>query len=408
MNENNSFDNHNTTSIIWLLILNIGYLFVLPFNNVLLTYVFRIPALALIVVLILRCYNFALQRYRASLFLLGFICILNSLRYIEDFSFSTVLSVFSLFALACLVIISPTITLTDRLKKWIYLLSVGAVLVLTFHCFAPYSHLSRTHEGRIYSAIYLTFGMGNSNFAGIVAFLAYSCVWITSSYENTKSKIITFLVAGWALYMIYETYCRSALAAALVIPLASFLLRNIKLNKWLLYAVCAIPFIFVPVYIYISEIASSGMGMEVMGKSVFSGRQFVYMSYIERLSDGVDYIFGTFIKGPFNNAHNGPLSIFVSVGILGCIVYYYIIINRLKLCNDEAEAFRSKAAIYVILAMFIESCGESSLFLGGMGSIVFFFIVYIYASANVQDDEDDEAEYIIESTNENCVNKSSY
>ena len=100
------------------------------------------------------------------------------------------------------------------------------------------------------------------------------------------------------------------------------------------------------------------------------------------MSDDIDYVVGTFAHNPFNNAHNAPLSIFVSLGAIGCFAFFYILINRLKLDNTLVCSFTAKAAIYAIIAIFIESCGEASLFLGGFPCVIFFFIIYVFASYN--------------------------
>lgn len=363
-----------------MLILNIGYLFVLPFNDVLLTYVFRIPALILIAIIIFKNYPYSYPKYRVSLFVIGLICIINILRAHNALSFDLVLSIISIYSLLLLAIISTTISIDKQFRKRIFILSCIAALILTFHSFAPYGHLGRSHEGIIFSTPYLTFGFGNSNFAGINAFLVFSCIWISSSFDTFKSKFFTILIAGWVLYMIFETNCRSAFAAALIVPLASVIFRNYKLKEWIIYIACIIPFIFVPFYINFAS--ETNADIEVMGKSVVSGRQIVYQSYLDKLNESIDFVIGTFDNTPFNNAHNAPLSIFVSIGAVGCFAFFYILINRLIRDNRKAISFTSKAAIFALIAIFIESCGEASLFLGGFPCVIFFFLIYIFASCN--------------------------
>lgn len=380
MNGGDTLKRDNASLVIWMLILNIGYLFVYPFNNILLTYIFRLPALMLIAFIIVKNYTYSFPKYVVPLLILGVLCLLNIIRCPDSLTFDLILSIASIYSLLLLVIVSPKISIGIRLRRHIFILSIITAMVLTLHAFAPYGHLARSHEGVIFSTPYLTFGFGNSNFAGINAFLVFSCIWISSSYNSFRSKLFTLLVSGWVLYMIFETNCRSAFAAALLVPIASIILRRFHLKNILLYIGCLIPFIFVPFYINFAN--DTDANVEVMGKSVVSGRQIVYQAYLDRMSDDIDYVVGTFAHKPFNNAHNAPLSIFVSLGAIGCFAFFYILINRLKLDNTLACSFTAKAAIYAIIAIYIESCGEASLFLGGFPCVILFFIIYVFASYN--------------------------
>lgn len=374
------FDNTNTSIIIILLILNIGYIAVFPLGNVMLTYIFRIPALALIVLMIVRIYKFSRPQYKFSLMLFGLICLINIIRMKEVFTFDLFLSIFSVFCLLFLVIVSSAIKTTPKLQRGIYFVSLFAALVMTIHYFMPYAHLARMHDGTLFYAIYLTFGFGNSNFAGIIAFLIYCSIWISARYKSFWNRMITLACSGWMLYMIYETNCRSALAAAILVPLGTILFKKIRLKKIFIYLACSIPFLFVPFYINLAK--DTDVNIEIMGKGMISGREKVYANFLDHLNSLTDWMVGTFDNSPFDNAHNGPLSIFISVGIIGCLCFFHIIINRLIRYNKTVISHTAKAAVFSIIAIFIESCGEASLFLGGFPSIIFIFLFFVLADSN--------------------------
>lgn len=373
-------DNTNTLIITILLIMNLGYLAVFPLGNAMLTYLFRIPALILIILLILRTYAFSRPKYQIPLILFGMACLTNIIRMRGIFTFDLFLSLFSVFCLLYLVIISSAITITPKLQRAIYVLSLWAALIMTIHFIMPYSHLARTHNGTTLFVRYLTFGYGNSNLAGIIAFLIYCSIWISASFKGFWNKAMTLLCSGWMLYLIFETNCRSAFAAAILVPLGTIIFSNHKFNNSFIYLACAVPFLFVPFYIKLAKNTSENI--EIMGKGMISGRENVYAEYFDHLQDTTDWILGTFDNVPFANAHNGPLSIYVSIGIIGCISFFYIIINRLIRYNKIAKSHTAKAAIFSIIAIFIESCGESSLFLGGFASIIFIFLFFAFANSH--------------------------
>lgn len=374
------FDNTNTLIIVILLILNVGYLAVFPLGSAMLTYVFRIPALVLILLLIVRNYAISRPQYKFPLMIFGLACLTNIIRMREGFSFDLFLSIFSVFCLLFLIIISSAITITPKLQRSIYILSLLAAMVMTVHSFMPYSHLARAHDGTLFIATYLTFGYGNSNFAGIVAFLIYCSIWMSARYKGFWKRVITLLWSGWMLYLIFETNCRSAFIAAILVPVATILFRHIKLNKIFIYLASAVPFLFVPFYINLAK--DTEENIEIMGKGMISGREKVYEYFLENLHGTADWILGTFDFAPFSNAHNGPLAIYMSVGIIGCLSFFYIIVNRLVRYNKNAMSHTAKAAVFSVIAVFIESCGESSLFLGGFPCIVFFFLFYAFANSH--------------------------
>lgn len=365
----------------WLLFLGVGYLLVLPYDSIVLTYLFRIPALTIISLIIIQRFSSTKPKYLLPITIIIAVCIFNILRMTDDvFNFDIFLSIYSLFSLLLLIIISPTIRRTNKLRNIIAFWSIIAIVILTIHSIAPYSHLARNHHGQYFESPYMTFGYGNSNFAGIIALLIYCCIWSSASYKKLRSKIYISLIIGWTLFLIFQTNCRSAFAAALCIPVASFLFSKYKLPKWLLIITCLIPFLFVPFYMDFAN--DPAANTEVMGKNVLSGRQIIYQAHLDKLKYLEDYILGSFDNHPFNNAHNGPLSIFVSLGIVGTTAFFFIIINRLILDNKHVNTFQGKCAIYSILTIFIESCGEAHLFLGGFPSIIFIFIIFIIASDN--------------------------
>lgn len=362
-----------------LLLCSVGHTAVLPIIHIIggLAYSFRILGLICITLLTVQCFPKSKPKYYFALLGLLVLCIVNILLTDTGITFDLFLSVFSVFSLLFLTIISSNIRVDNSLRKSIYQLSLLGTIVLTIHSFAPYSHFTGQFE-----SIYLTYGFDNSNFAGITTFLLYCAVLIAANYKKKVILIFTLAIAGWLLYLILLTNCRSAFVAAILVPFAMILFGRYRLPNILLYLACAIPFIFVPFYLNFVDNATENV--EIMGKGVASGREDVYQDYLERLEEDYQYVIGTFHSDPFTNAHNGPLSYFVSLGALGTVFAFFIIIDKLRRYNNQAASVNAKCAIFVILSVFIESCGEASLFLGGFPGIVYFFIFFVIGASDTK------------------------
>lgn len=364
----------NTTLIRLLLLCSVCYIAVMPVFSTEVTYIFRIPGLICIVLLAFQNYQHAYPKYRLPLLVIFILCMLNISMMHDQFTFDIVLSVFSVFCQLLLIIICSTIQVDNTLRKSIYRISLLGAAVLTIHSIAPYSNFTGT-----FTAIYLTYGFSNSNFAGITTFLIYSALCMTSDFNRKRSTFITLSVCCWLLYLIFLTNCRSALVAALLVPIAMIFLSRHRLPNLLLYIACIVPFIFVPLYLNFTDNITENV--EVMGKGVVSGREIVFRLYLDRIEEDYQYIIGTFDHIPFHNAHNGPLSYFISIGAIGTLCVFGIWIDKLRRCNTLATSSNAKCAVFVILSVFIESCGEASLFLGGFPSIAYLFIFYVMAAS---------------------------
>lgn len=363
-----------------LLFLTLGYLAVAPLNNLPLMYIFRIPALVCIVYLIVLYYSRSKKKFAVCIITLFLISIINIFLTDVEIGVDLILSLFSIFTYLYLIIISPEIRINANLKGHLYCMSIIGTVILTFHNYAPYSHVGVSGD-YVFDCIYLTLGMGNSNYAGIIAFLIYSLLLITTPHKR-KYRILTMVAATWLLYLIFETNCRSAFASAILIPITSYFFKIFKLRNIIILLVCSIPFFFVPLYINFAKDSDQNQ-TEIMGKEVLSGRDKVYSAYLDRVGD--NWLIGTFNGTPFHNAHNGPLSIFSSVGVIGLICFFGILIYQLIRANNKARTNMAKYGILVILACFIESCGEGSLFLGGFPCITFFFLFYVLAFSTYND-----------------------
>ena len=359
-----------------LFLLSTAYLAVLPFNIMPILYLLRIPSLFLIVMLVLKKYNKVEEKCLLSVIIM---CGIFIFHFIADtpITIELLLSAFSIAAYLSLIIVSEKVTLDYSTKNFINVCSIVAALILLIYSQSPWSHIA-SFEGEFYENPYLTYGYENSNFAGIVTLLVFSLVFITKDNAGKKVKAICWILDFLLFYCIYKTNTRSALSVAILIPIFDLFLREIRLRNWFVTLVCLIPFLFVPFYMNLSSTGSAD-DIQIMGKGAMSGRQFVYEAFLNRMYGAYEWIIGNFADNKLHNAHNGPLAILASTGLLGSIAYFNVFFSKLFHANKQAISHMNALSVFIIVACFLNTCGEAALLLGGFPAITYLFTFFVFA-----------------------------
>lgn len=358
-----------------ILLLTVGYMAVLPLGQRILLYFFRIPAL-LCILLIGICFIREGKMLRRDFvaFLTVFAVILYGfVKYSISISIDNILSVMSIGAFLVLIITQNKVIVDKSLNNYIFSCSMAIAVILIFY--------SQTHfaywDGQR-NVIYLTLGMDNSNTTAIYIFLVYGMLVITM---RERRKIwIPIIIEVLLVWLIWQTNSRMVLAATIAVPILSVVFRKKRIPQCIVKVCCIIPFVFVPIYLYLYDHIEN---IEIMGKTLFSGRQNSFLDYMGGLDTKSAWLFGNLDLYMFQNAHNGPLAIVSSIGIIGAIGFFAIVIGRLLQLNKKAFNMMAKTAIIVLIACFIHSCGEAALLLGGFPGITFMYTFYILAGGQL-------------------------
>lgn len=383
MNDNS----YNNSLFKWLFALTTLYLSFAPLYINSLNYLFRVPSLLLIILLIMSCYQDIINSYRIAITTFILVLVVHFL-VDTSFDFDTILASFSVVALLLLIIISEKIQLDNSCIRYINTCSILSALILVAYSLSPYANVSYL-DGALFICPYLTFGFQNSNYAGIITFLIFSLLFITMQSVGKKTRWLCYILEAVLIYFIYLTSTRSALISALLLPLFRLYFSNFDLKKWMILVLCSIPFLFVPFYLYLST-GMDDSDAEIMGKSVMSGRQETFALYLESLKDDFHWWLGNLSENKFKNAHNGPLAIFVSTGLIGCFAYFWIFISNIVKANQYYFSKQSLLAIFVIISSFINTCGEAAFLLGGFPGITYLFTYFIIANSQSEFDNDYE------------------
>ena len=354
-----------------LLIFTLIYILGYPFVSKSATYVLQLPILCTVGLLFL-CY---ILYGRYNIFeLVGlagiiFIILFNYMWYEMPITAELLYHTAEFVSFVILIIASNAFTLNHKILSFTYYICALATLVLLAYSFSSFAHwdTKRYVEG-------LTLGFYNPNFTGIILFLLYSIIYMC---RPKNYSVISFILIGILLYLIMQTHSRTTLLAALLVPPLALFARNKPISNVLICTICSVPFLFVKFYLDLyHRIGPTGT---FLGKTLFSGREQIFVNALYSIYEPIHYLVGHAQQDMFSNAHNGPLAIFVSIGIVGSILFYSIFLRRLFLYNKQVGTHTAACAILVLLATFIHSCGEAGLFTGGYPMPVFMFIFFVLA-----------------------------
>ncbi len=254
-------------------------------------------------------------------------------------------------------------------KTFDFIFAANMVLSALFAVYSFTSIAHRVHTNNIvWYSIYYAFDLGNSNLAAMNIFSFYCILLINLAYRKHKIPIIILMI--FDLYMIYGTYCRSVLITAVIVTAAFFLLGRRKIPKAIIIISELVPVLFIFIYMWMYYIMGN-QSIKILDKSLFSGRQNIFLEYLSYLSGWDKVLFGNFSEAAFQNAHNITVSVLATIGIVGLVAFYSFYIRVINEINDKETSSVRNISIICILGLFLQSSMEASLFLGGFPGIMF-------------------------------------
>lgn len=238
----------------------------------------------------------------------------------------------------------------------------------------------------------LTFNLDNSNMAGIFLYLIFSMLYIFFSKEKQRyKKFFLFLLMCSTLFFIYGTGTRSCMIAVVATILLGVMSKIIHtIPKIVIWASMIFPIAFIA---GIVNLYNSGyQNIVIFGKNLFSGRETAFADWLNSIDTLPKKLFGDFSFFGLNNAHNAPLAIYLSAGICGVILVYSIYYNAIKHMNSGGYTQNRIGIICIscVLGLFIESCAEAALFMGGFPVVNFVVTLFVIASTEANNNSTEE------------------
>ena len=311
-----------------------------------------------------------------TFFALIFNILIQILFHVKQLDLDLIYSCFCFASLFLMLEISQNLVLDRDTLNFACVAFTLIALLICLYSFFPFAY-KRT-DGTL--CPYLTLNLGNANYAGIIVLC--TLLMLVGFRQNYRKKAPFLLLIFFLLYLLFKTGSRSCIVAIIVYIIFSIFFRRSKMPNWLSTIMILIPMVWVFVYMFLYQ-SSSGY-VSVLGKNFFSGRQNIYSYFLHIIDSPLTLLFGDLFEARLQNAHNAPLAIFCSVGVVGIISFYGLI--RYLLCRTKQQEHNTQKniALFSIWGILIASSFEASLFLGGFPGVVFMYTFFILLSQSRQ------------------------
>jgi len=252
---------------------------------------------------------------------------------------------------------------------------------------AYYIYISITSLGHIfyskygaYQTSYLTLGYANPNETAMYLFAAL--IVVLSLLFDVKSIIlkcaivIELMILVWLLW---QTMSRTGILMGCFFLISVLWCRKRTIPKSARIISLLIPIIFLLAMLIFKVWMSNWM---ILGETINTGRDEIY----EQVLDNLNII--TFFIGDyafqFQNLHNGFWSIFGTIGLLGALVYFWFINNKLRDIEKKVAASgSSKVAFIGLLCIFIYTSTEAAFITSGSAFAALFVSIYLLSVSKV-------------------------
>jgi hypothetical protein len=261
--------------------------------------------------------------------------------------------------------ISVSLKFNKYLVKFIVYGNMVVSLILILYSFYPSSYNTFLDNA-------LQFGFSNTNAAGLFIFIniIYLVLGVFVLRGNNIYKYIAIPISVYLYYLLYLTDTRSSLMAVTIFLLMTFFFRsNKKISKVTITFIALFPLIFVGFYV-LQYLNISHTEQLVMGKSIFSGRERIWLEIIMLYKENPFGSYYGLLESTSNImlvAHNAYIYIILRYGLIVFILFFIFLMNILMYCRNKSQTRIQNVALWGLLAIIIQNCAESTIFEGGLG-----------------------------------------
>lgn len=271
--------------------------------------------------------------------------------------------------LLCYLALPVYLLYLDYLKpdKWtlhfIFLLSVIASLFFAALSFSSLRYAGyENYVGT--SGAWMTLGYENPNQTAM--YLLVTQIILLGAFYYYSKKSIRFLLFADVMYMgwlIIQTSSRTCIMISVLILVIGVLRKKFNIQKYIVTAILILPLLFFVLYPYLFG-SGPVNSLEIVGKTDYSARGEIFRSAFTSVSNR--FLLGDFSKYQLENLHNGPLSVYASLGLIGLIIFYiYYLRAYYRILSYGFQCQTAFIAFLGLLSVFIHSCTESSFLTGG-------------------------------------------
>lgn len=377
----NGWLNCNLTSFFFYVILVavLAYFLVIPLNSTVIRQAVTVFASLVFYVIIVQ--RLIYSKYDRGLVLrMSFIAfiIATGIALSDEISFETIYRSMNFFCLFVILTTENNLQITKKAKMYAFAVCILITLVLFALSLSPFAYVMENGQHATRNSLVL--GMTNPNLTAMLLFCLVS-VFAIFYYEFWYNKLIFIVSECFLLYLIWLTDSRTSLLTSLLFLFVVSILKLRRFNPSFLILPMIIPFIFVPLYLFLMN--KYGMSdINIMEKGMGT-RYEIFNAGLERLNSFRSILIGNHEFSPFENLHNAPLTIQCSLGVLGLVVCYYSYFVRLLQINEIATTKSSRVSLCAMLAVYVLSSCEANMFVGTFPCLFFVFVIMLTADTGV-------------------------
>lgn len=369
--------NKITTWVYKLLLLSCAiFILTIPFTSHTTSLIVRVPTVMLMMsigFIYLTCYSFRIS----DLFFIGTISMIILISFLYNPQNATLENIYhnvSFIAFILLISSASIVPVSKNLLRFIYFLATSMSLLLFFYSFTSVAHF----DGKRYVDL-LTLGFNNSNLTGMILFLIAALVLITR--HSVRMQFPALIVFGLLLWLEIQTGSRTSLFSMIYLAIFSIYKPTKSFPTILIWGLVLFSLCFVPAYLWLYEHYPNFV---LLGKPFFSGREETFLLAFQYYYNS-SLLAGNASLFAFENAHNSPLSILITIGVLGLFSFYFILLRHLLRLNRQITNPISGMSVLVLLACILNSCAEGACFNGSFPIAIFVYTFFILANNSAKE-----------------------
>lgn len=224
---------------------------------------------------------------------------------------------------------------------------------------------------------YSTYFLGlNKNYSGMQLLLTFSACLAVMVNEHGWKRILFAICAMILGMFLWISRCRTAQIIFLIEMLFFFWRPPFLTEKKMILVTLLIPLMMAVLVLAIPALQE----VILIGhkKTVLNGRELLYMDRMMRIVK--DPIWGNLSIDGFSNAHNGPLAIMASIGLVGYLVWFVAFYWTMDDVRREVHSVRKSAQSlgYVfLLCCMLNACTEAAFYVHGQQIAVMISILVL-------------------------------
>lgn len=246
--------------------------------------------------------------------------------------------------------------------------------------FVGLSLSSYAYSGRL-PLLYL--GYSNPNTTAIFLLLNQVILLLfLGDIRRNLFKLPVVMLCVYEGYLLYLTGSRTCFVLSMIIVFYYLTGKKFHLPKLFIIIAALFPLFFLWGY---TALYASGKFADqfFLGKEFFSGREWYFLQILSQISG--KYLFGDVIRYNFENAHNAPLTLIISTGIIGYVLYLLYYLNCIFHYYPRESNMQQNVALIAIIGVFLHSSSEAVLVTGGAHYSILVATLYWILKQNTRE-----------------------